>query len=225
MALNSYAGLKASALAWIERTGDPAATSSIDDCVTLCETRINKTPTLRIPEMETETALTLADGRGLLPVDFLAMKRVMANTPTPGLLAYAEPGWFSDVFPFSGTDDSCGFYTIVGTVNSPSSPDPDRPPTVTSQQVLRARTGAPLSIVYYARVPALASVIPYPNWLLLKAPDLYLYGTILELLVALEGDQQDKYAGLFAGAVETLVQAQTYSRGGVLTMRASMPAP
>jgi hypothetical protein len=45
------------------------------------------------------------------------------------------------------------------------------------------------------------------------------------MLVALEGDAQDKYAGLFAGAVEGLIQSETYSRGGVLTQRASMPAP
>jgi hypothetical protein len=36
---------------------------------------------------------------------------------------------------------------------------------------------------------------------------------------------QDKYAGLLASSIESLVQAQTYSRGGVLTQRASMPAP
>ena len=53
----------------------------------------------------------------------------------------------------------------------------------------------------------------------------YPHGTILELLVALEGDAQDKYAGLFGSAIESLVAAQTYSRGGVLTQRASMPAP
>ena len=53
MALDTYAALKASALAWIERTGDPAATSIVDDCVTLCEARVNKTPTLRLSHMET----------------------------------------------------------------------------------------------------------------------------------------------------------------------------
>jgi hypothetical protein len=219
MALNNLAGLKAAAAAWIERSNDIAVTSIVDDCVTLCEARVNKTPTFRLPEMETETILTPVDGRAALPEDFLAMKRVVSNTSPTRLLAYAEPGWFSQAYPDTGTDESSGFYTIAGVYAS--SPDPDGvTPTL---QTLHSRSPATLSIVYYAKVPALATTDP--NWLLIKSPDVYLYGTILELLVALEGDQQDKYAGLFGGAVESLVAAQTYSRGGVLTMRASMPAP
>lgn len=204
MALNNLAGLKASALAWLERTGDLAATTIVDDCVTLCESRINKTPDLRLAEMETEGTLTLVNGVAQLPPDFLAMKRVAANSSVPRLLQYAEPGWFSQAFPFSSTDEGCGFYTIAGTA-------------------LHAKSSASIGILYYARVPSLT--VLDPNWLLLKSPDVYLYGTILELLLALEGDQQDKYAGLFAGAVEGLIQSQTYSRGGTLTQRASMPAP
>jgi hypothetical protein len=215
MALNNLAGLKASAAAWIERSGDPAVSTIIDDCVTLCEARINKTPSMRIPEMETEGTLTLIDGKAQLPVDFLAMKRVVANTSPQRLLQYAEPGWFSQAYPLGGTDESSGFYTIAGTL-SPGGPGP-------TQQMLHSRSPATLGIVYYARVPSLATVDP--NWLLIKAPDIYLYGTILELLVALEGDAQDKYAGLLASSIESLAATQTYSRGGVLTQRASMPAP
>jgi hypothetical protein len=204
MALNNLAGLKAAAAAWIERTNDIAVTSIVDDCVTLCESRINQTPTLRVPEMETEATLTLVDGAATLPTDFLAMKRVVANTSPTRLISYAEPGWYAEAYPSSGTDESSAFYSIVG-------------------RSLQSRSSATLGIVYYARVPALATTDP--NWLLTKAPDVYLYGTILELLVALEGDQQDKYAGLFGSSIESLVAAQAYSRGGVLTQRASMPAP
>jgi hypothetical protein len=226
MALNNLAGLKASAAAWIERAGDPAVTSIVDDCVALAEARINKVPTLRLAEMETEGTLTLTNERASLPADFLAMKRVVANASSPRLLAYAEPGWYAEAYPSAGTDEGCGFYTIAGTLNSPSSPSPGGgAPTVTTQQTLHSKAASTLGIVYYARVPSLASIDPVPNWLLVKAPDVYLYGTILELLVALEGDAQDKYAGLFGSAIESLVAAQTYSRGGVLTQRASMPAP
>jgi hypothetical protein len=152
-------------------------------------------------------------------VDFLAMKRVVSNTSPTRLLSYAEPGWYSEAYPNSGTDESSGFYTITGVYASPPSPLGPQPP----QQTLYSRSPATLSVIYYAKVPSLASVDP--NWLLLKAPDVYLYGTILELLLALEGEQQDKYAGLFGSAVEGLIQGQTFSRGGTLTMRASMPAP
>jgi hypothetical protein len=96
-------------------------------------------------------------------------------------------------------------------------------PPGTNVQVLHAKAPSTINVLYYARVPPLS--VTNPNWLLVKSPDVYLFGTILELLVALEGDAQDKYAGLFSSAVEGLIQAQTYSRGGVLTQRASMPAP
>jgi hypothetical protein len=219
MSFTNLAGLRAAALAWIERTGDPAASTIIDDCVTLCEARVNKTPDFRLAEMETEGTLAIVDGRAPLPVDFLAMKRVVANTSPTRLLAYAEPGWYSEAYPHAGVDESSGFYTIAGVYASPPSPDGPQQP----QQTLYSQSPATLNILYYARVPPLAAV--NPNWLLLKSPDVYLFGTILELLVALEGDAQDKYAGLFSSAVEGLIQSQTYSRGGVLTQRASMPAP
>jgi hypothetical protein len=216
MALNNLAGLKAAAAAWIERSNDIAVTSIIDDCVTLCEARVNKTPDFRLAEMETEGTLTLANGTSPLPVDFLAMKRVVANTSSPRVLKYAESGWYQEAFPSSNTDEGCGFYTIAGTQTSLGVGNE-------MQQTLHSKASSTLGIIYYAKVPALTTVDP--NWLLIKSPDVYLFGTILEVLVALEGDGQDKYAGLFSSAVEGLITSQTFSRGGTLTQRASMPAP
>jgi hypothetical protein len=202
MALNNLAGLRAAALAWIERTGDPAAETIVDDCVTLCESRINKTPDFRISHMETSATIVLEDGSAYLPGDFLAMKRVVAATSTPYVLDYAEPGTYG---PTASAPLEGQFYTIVGLK-------------------IRARTSSTLTILYYARVPALTGT-DNTNWLLSKAPDIYLYGTIMEMLNALEGEGVEKYAGLFSGALESLIQSETYSRGGVLTQRASMPAP
>jgi hypothetical protein len=228
MALDTYAGLKAAALAWIDHTGVPGATDIVDDCVTLCESRINKHPMLRLSSMEDEVALALADGTAPLPTDFLAMKRVVAGYGAGGgfdtgfdvgfdtvdaspvrlsplrLLAYAEPGWYDQAYPLGGIEESCNFYTIVGSE-------------------IRSQAGPYLGILYYAKLPPLRT--NDTNWLLRKAPDVYLFGTILELLNALEGDAAGKYAGLFNSAVEELITSETFSRGGVLTMRASMPAP
>jgi hypothetical protein len=222
MALDNLAGLKASALAWVERVGDPAAESIVADAVTLCEARVNKTPTFRLPEMETEVTLPLIDERLTLPPDFLAAKRVVANGSPSRLLQYAEPGWYQEAYPYPG--GTSGFYSIYGTDTLFTDNDSTEtlPPGV-SVQILHAKAASTVSVLYYAKVPAL--VTTDPNWLLIKSPDIYLYGTILEMLVALEGESQDKYAGLFGSAVESLVAAQTYSRGGVLTQRASMPAP
>jgi hypothetical protein len=157
---------------------------------------------MRISHMETGAIITLEDGRGELPADFLAMKRVVVSTGVPYVLDYAEPSTYG---PSAPIEEGTQFYTIVG-------------------REIRARTASTLTILYYAKIPPLTSV-ENTNWLLTKAPDIYLYGTILELLNALEGDGVEKYAGMFGAAVEGLIQSETFSRGGTLTMRASMPAP
>jgi hypothetical protein len=123
---------------------------------------------------------------------------------TARLIVYAEPGWYDQAHPTGTSDESAGFYTIIGTT-------------------LHCRSSSTLGILYYAKVPLLAT--NDPNWLLVKAPDVYLFGTILEILNALEGQGVEKYAGLFGGAVQALIASETFSRGGVLTMRASMPTP
>jgi len=204
MALDNYSNLKTAVLAWTERPGDEAAAGIIDDCVTLCEARINKTPDLRLGDMETVRELTLEDEKVALPSDFLAAKRVMVQSNPQKLLQYAEPGWYQGAFPFASANEGCGFYTIF-------------------DGFLRAKTASTLSLLYYASLPPLVSA--GSNWLLRKAPDVYLYGTICELLNALEGNSTQKYLGLFGASVEALINSETFSRGGVLTMRASMPAP
>jgi hypothetical protein len=221
MALDTLENLKSSALTWIEHVNEPAATGIVDDCVALCEARVNKL--LRLPRMETEAQLTLTSpGTADLPSDFLAMKRVVADYGGAGgfdegfdegfeigdiptfnrTITYAEPGWYKSAYPSTAFDGSCSFYTITGTT-------------------FRSQT-SPVGILYYARIPPLATTDP--NWLLTAAPDVYLYGTCLELLNALEGDA-GKYAGLFNEAIESLIRSETFSRGGVLEMRASGPAP
>ena len=216
MALDNLAGLKASALAWIERVGDPAAETIVADCVTLCEAAINKTPTFRLPEMETEATLTLIAGTGAVTDRLPGDEARGGELQCAAIAPIRRAGLVQSSVPRRRHERELRLlYDRRGA-------GPDRPGAAAADAALRgpARTS---SILYYAKVPAL--VTTDPNWLLLKSPDVYLYGTILEMLVALEGDQQDKYAGLFGSAVESLVAAQTYSRGGVLTQRASMPAP
>ena len=92
MALNTYAALKASALAFIDHAGVPGATNIIDDCVTLCEARINKNP----------DAAPVHDGDGG-DADAGGRKRGIAgrlpgDEAGPGKLQPATPGGFSAGF-------------------------------------------------------------------------------------------------------------------------------
>lgn len=205
MSLTTYAGLKTAAATWIERVGATEVTDIIDDCVILCESRINKVPDLRVQAMETEpAAITLTAGSGALPTDFLALKSVVANTSPVVGLDYADPFTYKrKASPFTSTSDDFPLYTIIGTT-------------------IRSLSSATLSIIYYAKVPPLATAV---NWLLTKAPEVYLYGTILELAIALERDDTDKWGTLFAGAIQGLITSETFNRSGQMVKQPSGPFP
>lgn len=61
---------------------------------------------------------------------------------------------------------------------------------------VRQQGGAELEVTYYARIPALTAADP-SNWLIEKAPDVYLYGLVEEIAIW-ERDAAK------AGAAETL---------------------
>ncbi len=91
-----------------------------------------------------------------------------------------------------------------------------------------AAPGPPAEMVYYARVPALASSPSGSNWLLEKAPAVYLYGTLLELMPFIRAD--DRLAGwfaLYATAIAGLqAQADRSARSGdALTQRVDSGNP
>lgn len=205
MSLTNLAGLKTAAAAWMARGGEATVTTIIDDCVTLCEARINKIPDLRVREMETvPSAITLTAGSGALPTDFLAMKDVTANTATLIGLDYTDPGTYKRATAeFSSTSDSYAFYTIIGST-------------------IRSASSATLNLIYYAKVPSLT--VTDPNWLLTKAPEVYLYGLLLELKLALGDDDADRWGTLFASAIQGLIGSETFNRSGVMVKRASTQA-
>lgn len=208
MALSTYAGLQAAVLAWAERTGDSTASDKLADCVVLVESRLNNLPDFRVLEMEDDETLTLSSGSANLPSNFLSVKRVTANTDPTQVLEYAEPGWFQEAYPSTATDDDCKFYTVVGNGG-----------TLT----LRSKSSATLELVYFEKIPALAS--NDPNWLLTKAPNVYLYGTLLELALALGHDEADRWGALFTSAVNTLISAEGFRKGASLARRAQDHAP
>lgn len=125
--------------------------------VALAEAKINRR--LRVRDMEKSADLVLVDGNADLPADFLEVRLLVAPNGAPmsarSLIELQERYRGSSGYP-SG-------YAIVG-------------------NVLQSRPAgsATLAMDYYAKIPPLTPDAP-TNWLLDKAPDIYLYGVVEEI--------------------------------------------
>lgn len=166
MALNTYAALLASVASWLNR-GD--LTDQIPDFVTLAEGTFNRR--IRNRRMETTRDVTVETETLALPADCIEVKS----------LAYDGPDGFVPLEPISidtflvDHSNVAGYpaaYAVDG-ANLRISPEPND-----------AYAG---KLRYYAKVPALSDTNT-SNWLLALAPDLYLYGALLESAPFLKDD-------------------------------------
>lgn len=165
MAFSTYTELKDSVAGWLARDD---LTARIPDFITLAEAKFNRT--LFHPRMETRDTLTvdtlLSSPEFLdLPSDFQTMRSVrlsgVAGKPRLNFLTQTQ----IEDYRFS-VDNMSGQPTVF---------------SITGTQIELAKTpneNFDVQILYRANVPPLAS--NSTNWLLTLAPDLYLYGALLE---------------------------------------------
>ncbi|KQO43027.1 phage adaptor protein [Methylobacterium sp. Leaf85] len=131
--------------------------------IQLTENRLNSA--LKVPGMETETTLTLsADGTVATPsayVEWILVSWRSAPTARAQRLRYVEAN--SPEFTHRHRPNgSAQYYTVAGN----------------KIRLAPARAGT-IETVFYQRVPPLTSAAP-TNWLITKAPQLYLYGVLAE---------------------------------------------
>lgn len=172
MAITNYTELKASIADWLNRDD---LTAQIPDFISFAEARLNRT--LRTREMLTRRRTVTTDGFIALPFDYLETYQLQlpANaTQTPDPLTYIGPDEAAR-YKAQGITGNTRYYTIIDgafeLIPAPSSP------------------GAELTITYYAKVPSL-SASQATNWLLTKAPDLYLYATLANAAPYLQNDER-----------------------------------
>lgn len=208
MGLATFTDLTTSVGKWLHRA-DLAA--SIPDFITLAETRIyqgsqdSQMPTdpLRLTTMETQVSGSTATGIGALN-DLIELRKIVVGAePHTHVLRVAPREEITRLQRYPGVPRA---YSIeAGTVIIGPIPDADYPYTIT----------------YFKRFPAL-SANQTTNWLLTNAPNVYLYGTLIETAPFLNNDARLlTWYRLFAAGLQAL-QAQDdrlrYS-GGALVMR------
>lgn len=163
----TYAGLQLAVGDFLNRA-DLYAT--IPDFIAMAEGQLNRR--LRVADMIRSTTLAIATTANALPTDFNGMVSLELPTGTGGPLRYVKP---EEVRALRQT-----LYSASGT------------PLVWSIANSNVETAPPPSqsftcpMLYYQRLPALATNAT--NWLLVKHPDVYLYGALLQSAPYLKDD-------------------------------------
>ena len=160
MAISNYTELKTAVANWLDRDD---LTDRIPEFIALAEARFNRV--LRLRSMETkETASTVAGQRNLaLPASYIQMRNFQVNTSPLTTLSYVTPEIYDRVWGGS-TTGTPKFYTILANEVSFG------PIPASVQEV---------EMLFYKKFDNL-SVTTTTNWLITNAPDIYLYGTMLE---------------------------------------------
>jgi hypothetical protein len=187
VAISTYAELQTAVANWLARDD---LTLRIPEFITLAEAKFNRV--LLHPRMETRDTLTvdtnLASPEFLdLPTDFQTMRsaRLSGVTGKPRLQFMTQTQMDDYRYSTDNVTDQPVYFSIVG-----------------DQMELAPTPGEDydVEIVYRANIPALAS--NSTNWLLTLAPDLYLYGALLESAPYIQNDER---LGVWGTAVATVI--------------------
>lgn len=200
MAIATYSDLLVAIPQWGWRTDDAEYEAAVPDFIRLCEREMNNK--LRLAEQETTAVLTLVDGLGNLPADFLELRTQDDGRRTASLVS---PGFAFDTYAPSSYDAT---YTIVGS------------------KVRSFSLGQPTAaITYYAKIPPLGPD-NQTNWLLTKDERAYLYGSLAQGAVfSKDNEDAQKWGSLFEAALADLRRSDQMARYGGARVRPRMITP
>lgn len=157
MALASYSDLQTAVASWLNR---PDLTAAIPDFITLAEKKLDRA--LRTTEQIKRVRTTVDEEYEALPSDFAELiSTFIVESPTTQLTQLSVADFINQGFT---TAEQPTHFTIIGQ-NLRFGPVPTETFT--------------LELVYYATIPALSDSAT-SNWLLTRAPDVYLYGALIE---------------------------------------------
>ena len=179
MAISTYSELQTAVANWLDRDD---LTDRIPEFIALAEARFNRV--LRLRSMEAKyTANTVADQRNLaLPTGYIQMRNFQVNTSPLTTLSYVTPEIYDRLWGGS-TSGTPKFYTILANEVSFG------PIPASVQEV---------EMLFYKKFDNLSSSVA-TNWLITNAPDIYLYGSMLEAEPFIMNDERVE---LWAAALE-----------------------
>lgn len=179
MAISNYTELQTAVANWLDRDD---LTDRIPEFIALAEARFNRV--LRLRSMETkQTASTVAAQRNYaLPTNYIQMRNFQLNTNPLTTLSYVTPEIYDRLWGGS-SGGTPKFYTILADEISLG----PIPGSVITMEML-----------FYKKFDNLSGSVA-TNWLITNAPDIYLYGTMLEAEPFIMNDERVQ---LWAAALE-----------------------
>jgi hypothetical protein len=169
-----YAALQTAVLNWAARS-DAATTTEVVNCIAFATDGFNYgvpargIAPLRVREMETLASITMTDGVGTLPTDYLQYKTAKSMASLPNPLSYAT-GSYTDGAYADGAAGLSTTFSITG-----------------STIYVFPTSGVDVDMVYYAAIPTLSDSNT-SNWLLAKMPSLYLHAALMHLAMFTRDD-------------------------------------
>lgn len=201
MSIATYAELQTAVANFLNRDD---LTSIIPTFIDLCEAQLQRD--IRHYKMEQRATSTCDTQYTALPGDFLEPIRLHIVGKRKALQPMSLNEMQDERYKAEDAAGAPLFYSLTG-AEIEVYPTPDDSYT--------------LEMNYYEKIPALTDANT-TNWLLTDAPDIYLYGTLMQSAPYLAHDERLAiWAGLYAQATEALnVASRNAKWGGNLRLRA-----
>ena len=194
MAISNYSELQTAVANWLDRD-DLAA--RIPEFIVLCEARFNRS--LRIRAMETlDISVDTVGGTSTvaLPTGYVQMRDISLITSPITQLQYLTPEIMNRLNAGSLTGKPETYTIIANSILFGPTPD----------------SAYDISMLYYKTFDALTDAAP-TNWVITNAPDVYLYGTLLEAEPFLMNDQRVQlWATALTQSITTLQEQDNKDR-------------
>ena len=195
MAITTFDELKTAAANWLGRTD---LTGRIPEFVALAEGRMNRTIYARAQEARATATLTADDAYTALPTDLRTIRAVQLNTTPTTVLRFMPPSQLERTYPSTTTGKPLAYAVIGGEIKWAPTPD----------------TGYTAEILYTQGIPAL-SASQTNNTYLIRSPDAYLYGTLVEAhRYLMDPNQANNFDQLFGRAMSEMKSEDDEARWG-----------
>ena len=204
MALGTFTELKDALADWLDRSD---LTDRIPDFITLAEARLNRD--VRIRPMEVRSSMETTSGQRYfnLPGGYLQMRNMQMNTNPITPLEYITPEMLDRLYG-SDTTGKPRAYSLIGD-EIQLAPIPDSDYTI--------------EMAFYEKFTPLGdgtSGTVTNNWLTLNAPDVLLYGSLLEAEPFIKNDERiSLWLNAYNGAIRKLQDADDRDRHSGSAMR------
>ena len=204
MALGNYTDLKAAIADWLDRSD---LTDRIPDFIALAEARLNRE--LRIRPMEVRSTMTTNVGQRYfnLPGGYLQMRNFQINTNPITPLEYITPEMLDRLYG-SNTTGKPRAYSLIGD-EIQLAPIPDSEYTI--------------EMAFYEKFTPLGdgtSGTVTSNWLTKNAPDVILYGALIEAEPFIKNDERIQlWLTAYKEAIDKIQKADERDRHSGSQMR------